>query len=170
MPHSVPAIPRFLDDSLSELRALTPAAVEQVIAAIEGEAAALPAPLRSTLRIALTTTGLRRVSVLAAAVSLAPRAFSRVCTRAHLPAPKHWLLLAHAIQVSAALNRNPAAPFSDLAEVLGFLTSFRCRAHYSARWAAASYNSAQSTRFIRHRALAAATSIALPQRPERQPA
>jgi hypothetical protein len=171
LPRSVPAIFRFLDDSLSQLRALTPAAAEQIIAAIEDEAGALPPPLRSTLRIALTTTGLRRVSVLAAAVSITPRAFSRVCTRAHLPAPKHWLLLAHAIQVSAALNRDPVAPFSDLAEVLGYPDEFSlsralfstlgCRLRTIRRNPRVSFVIARW--LLRH-------SIALPRRPERQPA
>ena len=171
LPRSVPATLRFLDEPPSELRALTPAAAGQIIVAIEGEAGALPAPLRTTLSLALTTTGLRRVSVLAATVNITPRAFSRVCTRAHLPAPKHWLLLAHAIQVSAALNRNPAAPFSNLAEVLGYPDEFSlsralfstlgCRLRTIRRNPRISFVIARW--LLRH-------AVAVARRPERQPA
>jgi AraC-like DNA-binding protein len=132
LPRSVPATARFLDDSEIELRAPTSSAAEQFIADIEDAVGTLPPQLRSSLRVALRTTGLRRVSVLADAVGITTRALSRACTRAHLPAPKHWLLLAHAIHLSEALARNPAARFSDLAELLGYPDEFSLsRALYS---------------------------------------
>ena len=124
MPPSVPATARFLDDPQSDLRSLTPAAAEHVIAVVESAVGTLPAPVRSGFSIALCTTPLRRVSDLATAIGLTPRALARTCTRAHLPGPKQWLLLSHTIQLSEALTRNATASFSDLADVLGYPDEF----------------------------------------------